>query len=236
MKRIAVLIVVICLVFTTGMSFASGQTFLGAGYFNYSSKWQPEKIDWKDAEIEQNQVYVQIGRIKPKDWEGYLRLGGADVRIKDAFDFDAPRDFENGYKPYLALGYRKSLYNIYSWEVGPFFQFCRYSDYRQAKNVTIMGMPGWAELEYKNPWSLDLGLALQTNLDKAVVCFGPFLYWAKAEAKAEVEAFGMRMTDSTDYEEKGVLGGFIRARFLFLYLEAQYKSRGSVGFSINFFI
>ena len=63
-------------------------------YFYYQSEWDP-RDDWKNngyevegdaTDVRQNRVYMQTSFRFTKDLEGYMRIGGADVKVQDALD------------------------------------------------------------------------------------------------------------------------------------------------------
>jgi hypothetical protein len=215
-----------------------GRVNLGIGYSSGSTKWEPENRDWLESKIEQNHAYLEGAYGLMKNVEGYLRLGVADAKAKNAFLFDSLRDFEDSDKPFGTVGVKGILYSDHAFTWGPFIQGSLYSTYEDKRSGTMSGTPVTAEIKIKNPWEVNLGIAVQTNIGENTLYGGPFLYKTRAEMEGEAGTFGIGSSGSTFYEEKDVFGGFLGLRFLFGNgfnggIEAQYRSRGSVGISLG---
>lgn len=216
-----------------------GKISLGLGYSYYSAKWKSKDTeDWIESKVKQNQAYIQASYGFIKNSEIYLGIGGADIKAKDAFDFNNPQDFKDSSKPFGTIGI-KGIFNITpSLGIGPFLQATLlFSDYKDEKTGDISGIPVSATLKYKKPWDVNLGIGFQTKIGDTVLYAGPFAYWTRAKVEAEATALGITVTDSTTYKEKNNLGGFAGFRLPLgkgfnLEVEGQLKSRFSAGSSL----
>ena len=216
-----------------------GKISLGLGYSYYSAKWKPKDTeDWLKGKVTQNQAYIRGSYSFIKNWEAYLGIGGADIKAKDAFDFDRPQDFKDSLKPFGTIGI-KGVFDIApEFGVGPFFQASYvFSDYKDEKTGTVLGIPVTETLKYKNPWDVNLGVGFQCKLENIILYAGPFVYWNKAKVEAEATALGITLTDSTTYKEKNHVGGFTGMRFSLgkgfnFEVEGQLKSKFSAGGSL----
>ena len=142
MKKLTVIVAVLILFVTSSMVHAGqfgppepaakeGKATLGIGYFYYSSKFKPtDTVNWEEGKGTQNQAYLQLGYGFTKNWEAYLRVGGADSKGKDSFltNADDPNasgfksDFKDGLKPFGTIGV-KGVFNVSpSFGIGPFIQ------------------------------------------------------------------------------------------------------------------
>ncbi len=104
-----------------------GKASLGIGYFSSSAKVKPnDTANWEESKYSQKQAYLQLGYGFTKNWEAYLRVGGADTKIKSFLDdpsiTTSSRDFKDGFKPFGTIGV-KGVFNISpSFGIGPFLQ------------------------------------------------------------------------------------------------------------------
>jgi hypothetical protein len=212
-----------------------GNVSLGLGYSYYSAKWKPkDRGDWAEAKATQNQVYIRGSYSFIKNWEAYLGFGAADIKVKDAFDFDNPQDFKDSLKPFGTIGV-KGVFNISpTFGIGPFLQASLFSDHKDGKSGTVLGIPVSETLKFKNPWEIDLGIGFQAKVGDAILYGGPVVYWSRARVELEATAHGITLSDSTTYKEKNNVGGFAGLRFslgsgLNFEVEGQLKSKLSVG-------
>jgi hypothetical protein len=230
-----------------------GKVALGVGYFYYSAKSKPKDTEnWDESKSSQNQAYVQLGYGFVKNWEAYLRVGGADIKSKDAFSTASPRagfksDFEDGYKPSGTLGV-KGIFNISnSFGIGPFFQASLYSSYEDSASGTNSGFSETQTMKVKKQREINLGVGLQGKIGETIVYGGPVAYWARSKAewtgKVTGAVYAATGTDtatlSTTYKEKGNIGGFAGIRIpliksLNLEVEGQLKSRFSMGGALTY--
>ncbi|MBU4320292.1 MAG: hypothetical protein L6246_02950 [Thermodesulfovibrionales bacterium] len=89
-----------------------GKVSLGVGYFYSSAKLKPKNtVDWDEGKVTQNQAYLQLGYGFTKNWEAYLRVGGADSKIKDVFLTSADDPDAAGFKPDFKDGFKAFRHN-----------------------------------------------------------------------------------------------------------------------------
>lgn len=224
-----------------------GHLALGVGYFYSESKLSTSASGFSEIVAKQNQAYLQASYGFLKSFEGYARVGGANIKLNDAFAFNAPQDFSDSFKPFGTVGV-KGVFNLTSWlGIGPFVQGSIFSDYSDQKTGTVtlfgLGLPVSMDIRVKRPWEVDVGLALQAKISKAILYAGPFLYWTGADVDetAKVSFSGMTFSgsQSATYSEKNNVGGFVGVSLplvnsLSLNLEGQFKTRTSVGAALNY--
>lgn len=255
MKKAVVVAAALIFVLTGSISYAGqfgppepaakeGKVALGIGYFHYSAKLKPkDTVDFEEQKTEQNQAYLQLGYGFVKNAEVYVRIGGSDLKVKDAFYTDlcdgCKSDFDDGYKPFGTIG-AKGVFNVSdSFGIGPFFQATFYSSYKDKTSGTIFGFQVTQEAKLKNPWEANLGLGLQAKIGEAIIYGGPVAYMAKLKAEYTVKAVGETFTESTTYKEKNNIGGFAGIRLplgknVGLEVEGQMKSRFSFGGALTY--
>lgn len=263
MKK-AVLIIAVLMLFAMGSIVYAGQfgppepaakegkVALGVGYFNYSAKWKSKNTeDGEEEKMNQNQAYLQLGYGFTKNWEAYLRVGGADAKVRDVFytSADDPdvagfkSDFKDGYKPFGTIGV-KGVFNVTpSFGIGPFLQATLYSSYKDKTTGTYNVppvTPASQEIKVKNPREINLGVGLQGKIGETIIYGGPVAYWAKGKAEwtGTIEGVGTD-TESTTLKEKNNVGGFAGVRIplsksLKLEVEGQLKSRFSMGGALTY--
>ena len=224
-----------------------GHLALGVGYFYSESKWSTSSSGFTEIAAKQNQAYLQVSYGFLKGFEGYARLGGANIKLSDAFAFNSPQDFSDSFKPFGTFGV-KGVFNITSClGIGPFVQGSIFSDYSDQKigtmTVSGLGLPVSMDIKVKRPWEVDVGLALQAKISKAVLYAGPFLYWTGADIDetARVSFRGTTFTSSASaaYSEKNNVGGFVGlglplVKGLSINLEGQFKTRTSAGAALSY--
>lgn len=230
-----------------------GKAALGIGYFSYSAKIKPKDTEnWNESKTSQNQAYLQLGYGFIKNWEAYLRVGGADLKSKDAFSTDSPRagfksDFDDGYKPFGTVGV-KGIFSISnSFGIGPFFQASLYSSYEDSASGTNSGFSETQTLKVKNQREINAGVGLQGKIGDVIIYGGPVAYWAKSNVEATLKVVGAvyastgtdTATLSTTYKEKKNIGGFAGIRIplsksLNLEVEGQMKSKFSMGGALTY--
>jgi hypothetical protein len=218
-----------------------GKVSLGLGYSYYSAKWKPKDTEeWIKGKVNQNQAYIRGSYSFIKNWEAYLGFRGADIKVKDVFDFDSPEDFKDSLKPFGTIGV-KGIFNINSiFGIGPFLQASLvFSDYKDEKTGTVLGIPVSATLKYKDPWEVNLGIGFQAKIGEVILYGGPVIYWNRTKVEAEATALGITVSDSTTYKEKNNIGGFAGMRFSLgkgfnFEVEGQLKSKFSAGGSLMY--
>ncbi|MBA3071603.1 MAG: hypothetical protein FP829_05515 [Nitrospirae bacterium] len=275
MKKL-VLVIAIAAIFVTGSMVYAGQfgppepaakegkVALGIGYFHYSAKSKPkdtvagvvstagDTVNWDEGKGTSNQAYLQLGYGFTKNWEAYLRVGGADSKAKDAFYTGAysagfKSDFNDGYKPFGTIGV-KGVFNVTpSFGIGPFFQATLSSSYKDSTSGTLEGYSVTQEVKVNNPREINLGVGLQGKIGDVIIYGGPVAYWAKHKAEWTGKVVGATWavtgTDtlafSTTYKEKNNIGGFAGVRVplgkgLSLEVEGQMKSKFSMGGALTY--
>lgn len=259
MKKVMLVIGVLILFVTSSVVYAGqfgppepaakeGKAALGIGYFYHSAKWKPKDDAWETVKAKQSQAYLQVSYGFTKNWEAYLRLGGANAKIKNAFytSEDDPdlsgfkSDFKDGLKPFGTIGVR-GVFNVSpSFGIGPFLQASLYSSYKDETTGTILGIPASQEMKVKKPREINLGLGLQYKIGEAIIYGGPVAYWTRAKAEWTGTITGVGTdTDSTTFKEKNNVGGFAGVRLplgkgLNFEVEGQLKSRFSMGGALTY--
>ena len=265
MKKL-VLVIAIAAIFATGSMVYAGQfgppepaakegkVSLGVGYFYYSAKSKPkdkymdEDLSWPENKSTSNQAYLQLGYGFTKNWETYLRVGGADLKIKDAitesdFTNSGPKDFKDGLKPFGTLGIKGLLYESRSFGIGPFLQASLSSSYKDEWTLNELGWSdqGYVKVKFKKPWEVNLGVGLQGKIGETIIYGGPVAYWtrSKVELSAANLDTGNTYSASTTYKEKNNIGGFAGVRVplgkgLSLEVEGQMKSKFSMGGALTY--
>ena len=228
-----------------------GKVSLGLGYFYSSAKFKPKNTeDWEEEKISQNQTYLQIGYGFTKNWEAYLRVGGADLKVKNIIDDpdmtnSGPKDFKDGLKPFGTLGVKGVIYESdnKSFGIGPFVQATLYSSYKDEWTLNELGWSdqGYAKAKIKNPSEINLGVSAQVKIGEILLYGGPVAYWYKVKGEFDAQNLtsGESGSDSTTYKEKNNIGGFAGVRIplsksLNLEVEGQYKSEFSMGGALTY--
>jgi hypothetical protein len=228
----------------------AGKLSIGVGYLNYLDKWEPDDrsflifpIFWDEMEVRQNQIYVQASYGFVKNWEFYLRLGGADVKVEDAFF--GLQDFEDDFKFSGTVGIKGLFYKKDNYfGIGPFLQATALlQDYEdEISGYVIVNnsiFPATFKLEYQNALMVDGGVAFFLKYNDVSLYGGPFYSWGETEVEGKVSAMGISVSDSTDYEEKNNFGGFLGLRVYLgegfnLEVEGQLKNKFSFGAALTY--
>ena len=262
MKKVMLVIVVLMLFAMGSMVYAGqfgppepaakeGKASLGIGYFYSSAKYKPkDTVNFREFKGTQNQAYLQLGYGFVKNAEVYLRVGGADAKVKNAItDPDitnsGPKDFKDGLKPFGTLGVKGIIYESdnKSFGIGPFIQASLYSSYKDEWTFSELGWSdsGYLKLKVKKPWDINLGISAQAKIGEVILYGGPVAYWNKAKAEAEAKNLTTGNSDSasTTIKEKNNVGGFAGIRIplskgLNLEVEGQLKSRFSMGGALTY--
>lgn len=246
-----------------------GKASLGVGYFHLSEILNPSgvldsrnKSFIRQHEIQRNQQYLQAGYGLIENWEAYLRVGGSDLKIDNAFPLAARNGssdiFKNSFSPFGTFGVKGLLYDGSYFGIGPFFQaslFPSYQDktrYRgidpacEAHQPIICGplfiTDRSDELKVKNPWDVNLGIGLQTKVYGVTLYGGPFAYWTGYKARFNIKSTeGNSLFDKTHYREKNNFGGFVGLRAplpwvegVHAEVEGQFKNKASFGISLHY--
>ncbi|MBI1811099.1 MAG: hypothetical protein HY035_11795 [Nitrospirae bacterium] len=262
MKKL-ILVIAITAIFATGSMVYAGQfgppepaakdgkVALGVGYFYSSAKLKPKNtVDFKEREANQNQTYLQLSYGIIKNWEAYLRVGGADIKVKKFFDDRTitnvgPVDLKDSLKPFGTLGIKGVIYESdnKSFGIGPFIQTSVYSSYKDEWTLRELGWSdsGYAKAKWKKPWDINLGISAQAKIGEVILYGGPAAFWNKAKAEEDIKNFttGSGGIASTTYKEKNNIGGFAGVRVplgkgLSLEVEGQMKSKFSMGGALTY--
>lgn len=241
-----------------------GKLSIGVGYFHLSGKLHPERGNSfiRQHDIERNQIYLQAGYGFVTNWETYLRVGGSDLKIDNAFPLAARNGssdiFKDSFDPFGTFGLKGLVYNGFYFGIGPFFQaslFSSYNDKRKYQGFDpacevqqpIICGPLFItdrsdELKVRRPWDVNLGIGFQTKLYGITLYGGPFAYWTGYKARFKIESTdGSSFFDATHYRETNNFGGFVGLRAPLPWVEGfhaevegQFKNKGSVGISLHY--
>jgi len=256
MKKVMLVIVVLMLFAMGSVVYAGqfgppepaakeGKASLGVGYFYYSAKYKPkDTVNFREFKGAQNQAYLQLGYGFVKNAEVYLRVGGADAKVKNAFSTSGnysgfKSDFEDGLKPFGTIGV-KGVFNVSpSFGIGPFLQASLYSSYKDKTSGTYLGNPATQEEKAKKQREIDIGVGLQGKIGETIIYGGPVIYWAKHKVDWTLTTGGVSYPYSTTYKEKNNIGGFAGIRLplgkgLNFEVEGQLKSRFSMGGALTY--
>jgi hypothetical protein len=215
----------------------------GVGYANYTSTWEfdggENDGDEVPGDIKQNYIFVQGSYGFLPGWEAYGRVGMANATIGEVPGiFDEKVKFEGDYKVYFGAGMRGLIYGTETFQVGPFFQYNKYSTYEKDLEGSINTSPVTVPVDFADAYDVNFGLAGDYPIGAAGLLYGGVLaYWAKGTGTFSLpEAYGGTM--SQDFNEKGVVGGLLGLRLplgsgLNLNFEGDYKSGMTFSVSIN---
>jgi len=227
-----------------------GKFTLGVGYFLYQEKLKPADDTfsaagavatdfWQKTTVWSNQAYVQASYGLLKNWEVFARLGAADLRAKETFDYVAyADDFRGDYQAFGTLGFKGILFNTKSFSIGPILKASYYSDYKDSATGTIAGTKIDMSYNIKDIWDVNLGLAFQAKINNVVLFAGPFVYWKNAKVDLDITITGTgTFSDSVKYESENNVGGFAGVRIpitknFMLDVEGQYTNQFSGGAAI----
>jgi hypothetical protein len=243
-----------------------GKFSLGVGYLYTNDTIVPESplfletstfvILWDEAEIEQNQIYVEGSYGFFDGAEVFLRVGVADVESDEAFLFGS--DFDDSFGVFGTLGVRMVRNITDIWGVGAYAQGSVYSTYEDEKTelvnllllngTVITDVPVTQKIETDSAsWEINLGVALQANVDIITFYAGPFVYWQRIPDvvgtisidDARVVTAPLTVESSTGYQEDVNGGGFAGIALnvgngVRVQIEGQLRSRLSAGGSVGF--
>ncbi len=196
---------------------------MGIGYQYYSDKID---IGSTSHKIKQNQVFLQLSS-GVRNIEGYIRVGGADLRMEDAFDpniFGGKSEFkDDSYKAFFTGGGRGSIPVSDNFSINPFGQITFTPTFKDHADGTVGGLPVRQEIEVSF-YEVEAGLFFQGKLKPITLYAGPFIYWIRGD---------------NDLKEKGNFGGAAGIRFqiggnLSIGIEAQYRQEPSAGGMIGY--
>lgn len=218
----------------------AGQISQEIGYFWSQGDWiadegEEDGFAFEDGTITMNQVYVQAGYGVGHDWEAYFRVGGADFQFENAFAID-DTSMEDGIQPFVTVGAKGVFYHGPYFDLGAFAQGTYYSGYEDSTTAEISpGVTAREELEFEDFWDVNLGLALQANLNGLALYAGPVFYYSqvKLETETTIPSVGAE-SNSSDYGERDNIGAVAGINvplpgYGSLCFEGQYKGKLSAG-------
>ncbi len=278
MKKYVVLVIAAMLLVSSNVAYAgqffgspettttAGKVSVTAGYFYSEDNIKPDdkvslgssdiKVNWKTAQIKQNQVYIQGNYGFIDGGEVYVRAGLADMKSKNAFLFNS--EFSDNLRPFGALGFKFVNHIDSTWGVGAYFQGTIYSSYKDEitesvdvplpDGTIITNVPVKQKINAGNPsWEVDIGAALQAKVGRAIFYVGPEVYWLRLPKVEETISIGdprvvsspFTLTNSTSYKEKQNLGAFAGIGIPLgmgfrVDVEGQIKSRVSGGGALTY--
>jgi hypothetical protein len=197
-----------------------GEFSFGPGVVLYSGE-----LD-NNSDFQQAQAYVQLGYALTRSLEVYVQGGAADLTVEDLFDRD---DFEDGFRPFGAVGFKSLLMDRKPLGIGVFAQGTVFSDYDDLG--TVGGIP--TKVELSSAFELVGGVVLQSALDGAILYGGPYFYTREGDVDVTIGA----LQASGSFEEDGNLGVFLGMRWplrngINVDLEGHLRTGVSIGADI----
>ena len=217
-----------------------GNLSLGVGYFYYSNEYKNRTTN-DTFKLKQNMIYAQL-TASYRLVEFYGRVGGADMRIDDAFVTNGPgysgfkSDFsDDSYKPFGTVGARGAWEFTPHLSLGPNLQASYFTKNTDQTTGTVNGVSAKQELEIGDSYRVEFGLFLQAKFKPVTFYAGPFVYLVRGDFTNK----GITATTSDKFEENSILGGAggIRIniyRGLSVELEARYSEEFSAGGLISY--
>jgi hypothetical protein len=228
MNMKSVLLAVCGLLLAQGLAFAGllgpaqstakkGGFSFGPGLVVYSGE-----LD-NDTDYQQTQAYAQLGYALSDKFEIYLQGGAADLSVDDAFDSD---DFEDGFRPFGAVGFKALLIDRKPLGIGIFAQGTFFSDYDD--QGLFEGIP--SKVELTGMYEVAGGVVLQSVLDGAILYGGPYFFTREGDFDVTVGS----LKSSGSFEEDNNFGGFIGMRWpLRNGINVDLEGHVRTGFSIG---
>jgi hypothetical protein len=197
-----------------------GEFSFGPGLVVYSGE-----LD-NDLDFQQTQVYAQLGYALTDKAEIYLQGGAADLTVDDLFGSD---DFEDGFRPFGAFGFKALLTDRKPLGIGVFAQGTIFSDYDDQRAVG--GIP--TKVEFTSAFEVVGGVVLQSVLDGAILYGGPYFFTREGDVDFTIGP----LQGSGSFEEDGNLGAFIGMRWplrngINVDLEGHLRTDFSIGADI----
>jgi hypothetical protein len=244
MKRLSFLLVF--LLFITQNVFAAnigpiatenraGKLSLGVGYARTSSDWEAINRGPFRLELQQNQLYAEVGVGLGKKWELAFRAGAADLSVDNPFTYGSDKDGDDTFRSFGSLGVKGNFYSSPNLAIGPFVQGAYYSTYiDRAPGHSVS--PGFEAIHLDEWWEMRGGLILQGVLEGAVLYGGPFYY--RGEAKIRRTFDGARQ-EEIEIKEKGTFGALLGVRWplgkhISVDLEGQLRSAADFGAALHY--
>lgn len=199
-----------------------GAWSVGGGYLYEQTKIKADVLgETCNYKAKQNKIYTEVSRTFTSDIEAYVRLGGADMEIKNSWN----GDFDDGYGLYGAVGINGLVHKTEGWGIGAFLQGSIYSDYKDTE-ASVEG-------KIKDLWDITLGVSCEVKMNQATIYGGPIFYWLKGKGSGSSSAAAL----STDIKSKDNVGLFAGATMPLndiysINIELQYKSEVSAGLKV----
>jgi len=214
---------------------------LGIGYTYHQAKLKTNA--WSDK-LTQKEAYLNAEYSPARNIAVYAKLGGADMKIKNAFGLNGnDYDFKDGMKPFGTLGVKGMVDMTNSFGVGLFVQGSLYGKYKDVSTDTSMGTVDQVKSEHKSTWAVDIGIPVQYKFSGSdiVLYGGPVVYWYKTKSVSQFFTNGVSTSSIfTGYlKEKNNVGAFVGGRIpiskgISLVVEGQMKSMFSLGSMVSF--
>lgn len=193
-----------------------GQFSFGPGLVSYSGE-----LD-NSTDFQQTQAYLQLGYALTNNAEIYLQGGAANFNVDDVFDDD---DFEDGFRPFGAVGFKALLIDRKPVGIGLFAQGTLFSDYDDEN----LFLGNTAEVELTGMYEIAGGVVFQSVLEGAILYGGPYFFTREGDFEIA--------NASGSFEEDSNFGGFIGMRWplrngINIDLEGHVRTGFSIGADI----
>lgn len=214
-----------------------GKLTVGAGYLMTASDWEAINRGPGRLELQQNQLYAELGLGLGGRWEIILRGGVADLSVDNAFRYGSSKDGDDTFRSFGSVGFKGDLYSGTSLTVGPFIQGSYYSTYiDRAPGTSLEVGPGTETVHLDEWWEARGGLIMQGVLEGAVLYGGPFYY--RSEAKFR-RAFNNALQEELELKEKGTIGALLGVRWplsrnMSIDVEGQLRSAAELGAALHY--
>jgi len=256
-----------------GSTLQPGQISLSAGYWYQQEKWEgtdvtgtgsasvagrgsigvSQTVSLSSFTTSSNQGYGQASVGIYNGWEGYLRLGGADIASNSATYLFSDSKPSDGMKLFGTVGINGAVYKDKMFAIGPFAQFTYYlQNYTDSASVSgqFLGATGTATetVTFKNYYTIKAGFAGAVTIQDAVTIYGgPFWNYARATLDFDVTGSGTYQgraatliasgdtTVKNDCDIGGMLGVKIPiTKALSIGVEGQYAGAWAAGARITY--
>jgi hypothetical protein len=180
-----------------------------------------------DIITKSNQYFVEGSYSPFRNWEGYLRGGGADMKTQDG-------NFKDDVRPFGAVGIRGLILDNGAFGFGPVAQANFYSEWKD----NLYGI----ELKAQDTWDVTAGLVGQWRHKSSgfVAYGGVYAYWTQMKLKSSLNIPGFgQVNGSTTFHENSNVGEVVGIKWpvnkqLSVTGEARYVDRWSAGAMINY--
>lgn len=173
-----------------------GTLSFGPGLVVYSGELDNDN----SSDFHQTQAYAQLGYALTDKIEVYLQGGAADLTVDKVFDGND--EFEGGFVPFGAAGFKALLADRKPLGIGIFAQGTFFSDYDDQGQFE--GNP--SKVELTGMYEVAGGVVLQGVLDGAILFGGPYFFLREGD-------FDITGLPSGSFEEDSNFGGFIGMRW-----------------------